>query len=113
MKVLDDIADPVVRLDGQARYVSMNRAAEESFRRLGHDPVSMIGRSVWELFPDVKGTIVENELRRALEDDAPIHYEFFFPADRHWYETDGFPASPGVLLIFRDITARKTETGSG
>jgi PAS domain S-box-containing protein len=107
MRVLDDIADPVVRLDGQAKYVSMNRSAEEAFRRLGRDPVGMIGKSLWEVFPAVKGSIVEHELRRALEDEAPIHFEFLYPADQHWYEADGFPASPGVVLIFRDITSRK------
>ena len=113
MRVLEDASDAAVRLDDEANYVSMNRSAEETFRRLGRDPVTMIGRSVWEVFPDVRGTIVEHKLRLALEDETPIHYEYFYPADQRWYETDGFPASPGVVLIFRDITARKSETADG
>jgi PAS domain S-box-containing protein len=107
MKVLEGITDAVVRLDGHAKYVSMNRAAEDTFRRLGRDPGQMVGKSVWDVFPDVRGTIVESELRRALEDESPIHYEFFYPHDQRWYEVDGFPSSPGVLLLFRDITERK------
>lgn len=107
MRILEGIADSVVRLDGNAKYVSMNRSAEDAFRNLGHDPSDMIGKSVWEVFPDVRGTIVESELRRAFDDETPIHYEFFYPRNQRWYQTDGFPASPGVVLIFRDITSRK------
>jgi PAS domain S-box-containing protein len=108
MTMLEHVSDAVVRLDASGRYVSMNHAAEDIFRRLGRDPIMMIGESVWNIFPDVKGTIVELELRRALEDDTQVKYEFFYPADNRWYETQAFPSSPGVILITRDITERKT-----
>jgi PAS domain S-box-containing protein len=108
MTILDGITDCVVKLDGQARYTAMNEAAAETFRRLERDPQNMIGKSVWEVFPEVKGTIVERQLRLALEDDVSIKYEFFYPQDQRWYETQGYPSSPGVILVFRDITDRKT-----
>ena len=65
MAILDGIEDAVVKLDGQSKYVAMNKAAADTFRRLGQDPQTMIGKSVWEVFPEVKGTIVEWELRGA------------------------------------------------
>ncbi len=108
MTILDGITDCVVKLDGQAKYTAMNDAAAETFRRLERDPQNMIGKSVWEVFPEVKGTIVERQLRQALEDDVSIKYEFFYPGDQRWYETQGYPSSPGVILVFRDITDRKT-----
>ena len=37
-------------------------------------------------------------------------YEFYYPKDQHWYETKGYPASPGAILVFRDITAIKTSS---
>jgi hypothetical protein len=54
MSMLDSIEDAVVKLDGDGKYVAMNRAAADVFRRLGKDPQGMIGKSVWELFPDVR-----------------------------------------------------------
>src|SRR5690349_935437 len=57
MKVLGSIADAVVRLDGHGKYVSMNQAAEDGLIRLGHDPIAMIGRSAWKLFPEIMGTM--------------------------------------------------------
>jgi PAS domain-containing protein len=108
MAVLEGVTDGVVRLDRAANYMSINGAAAEIFTRLGRDPDAMIGESVWTVFPDLKGTIVERELRRLLEDDIPIQCEFHYPADKDRYEMQGFPCSPGAILIFRDITHRKT-----
>jgi len=112
MAILDSIDDAVVKLDGQANFAAMNQAAANIYQKLGFEPQQMKGKSVWELFPDLKGTLVERELRQVIEDHTQISYEFFYPKDQHWYETKGYPASPGAILVFRDITARKTAAHS-
>ena len=112
MVILDGIDDAVVKLDGQANFAAMNKAAAEIYQRLGLDPTTMKGQSVWEVFPELKGTVVEKELRAVLEDHVQVSYEFFYPKDQRWYETKGYPASPGAILVFRDITARKNASPS-
>jgi PAS domain S-box-containing protein len=107
MTALDDISDAVVRLDGQGKCITMNQAAEHIFRRLGRDPKQTMGQSVWVLFPGLKGTAADQHLRRALDDQRPIQYELYSPPDQRWYDIHGFPSSPGVVLIFRDITEIK------
>lgn len=107
MKLLGSVSDPVMRLDGKGKYMSMNAAAEQTFIRLGHDPITFIGRTVWDVFPELKGTTTHHDLRRALEDDVPISYEFYHAAEQRWYEVRGFPCAPGALLVFKDITERK------
>ena len=111
MAILDGIDDAVVKLDGQANFAAMNQAAAVIYQRLGLDPPNMKGKSVWELFPELKSTLVEKELRQVLEDHVQVSYEFYYPKDQHWYETKGYPASPGAILVFRDITAKKTPSG--
>ena len=108
MTTLHGISDAVVRLDGNGKCMTMNEAAKRIFNRLGRDPGKTIGQSVWELFPGLKGTDAEQQLRHALDDQRPIQHEVYSPADQRWYEVHGFPSSPGVVLIFRDITERKT-----
>jgi PAS domain S-box-containing protein len=112
MVILNGIDDAVVKLDGQAKFAAMNQAAVNIYQRLGLDPQSMKRRSVWEVFPDLKGTIIERELRQVLDDHVQVTYEFYYPKDQHWYETKGYPASPGAILVFRDITARKSSSPS-
>jgi PAS domain S-box-containing protein len=107
MAILDGVDDAVVKLDGQAHFAAMNQAAATIYQRLGLDPENMKGKSVWELFPDLKGTLVERELRRVIQDHVQISFEFYYPKDQRWYETKGYPASPGAILVFRDITAKK------
>jgi PAS domain S-box-containing protein len=108
MAILDGIDDAVVKLDGGANFAAMNQAAAEIYQRLGFDPQRMKGKSVWELFPELKGTVVERELRQVIEDHTQVSYEFFYPKDQHWYETKGYPVSPGAILVFRDITHKKS-----
>jgi len=112
MAILDGIDDAVVKLDGQAHFAAMNQVAAEVYRRLGFDPQKMLGRSAWELFPELKGTFVERELRQVIEDHVQVAYEFYYPKDQHWYQTKGYPASPGAILVFRDITISKTASQS-
>ena len=107
MRLLRSVSDPVVRLDVQGKYMSMNSAAERIFIRLGHDPITVIGRAVWDVFSELKGTPTQNDLRRALQDDVPISYEFYYAAEQRWYEVRTFPSSPGAVLVFRDITEHK------
>ena len=78
MAILDSIDDAVVKLDGQANFAAMNQAAANIYQRLGFEPQQMKGKSVWELFPDLKGTLVERELRQVIEDHTQISYEFFY-----------------------------------
>jgi PAS domain S-box-containing protein len=110
MAILDGVDDAVVKLDGQAHFAAMNQAAVTIYQRFGLDPENMKGKSVWELFPDLKGTLVERELRQVIQDHVQISFEFYYPKDQRWYETKGYPASPGAILVFRDITARKIAT---
>ena len=112
MAILDSIDDAVVKLDGQANFAAMNQAAANIYQKLGFEPHQMKGKSIWELFPDLKGTLVERELRQVIEDHTQISYEFFYPKDQRWYETKGYPASPGAILVFRDITVRKAASPS-
>jgi PAS domain S-box-containing protein len=110
MAILDGIDDAVVKLDGQGNFAAMNKAAASIYERIGLTFETMKGKSFWEMFPEVKGTVAERELRSVIEDHMQVNFEFFYPKDQHWYETKGYPASPGAILVFRDITAKKTST---
>ena len=110
MAILDSIDDAVIKLDGQAQFVALNQAAITIYQRLGLDPPQMKGKSVWELFPDLKGTPVERELHSVIEEHMQTNFEFYYPNDQHWYEIKGYSVPPGAVLVFRDITDKKSTT---
>jgi len=108
MAILDGIDDAVVKIDCQAHFIAMNQAAITIYQRLGLDPQQMKGKAVWEVFPDLKGTVVERELRSVIDEHMQINFEFYYPKDQHWYETKGYSVPPGAVLVFRDITHKKS-----
>ena len=112
MVILDGIDDAVVKLDEQANFAAMNQAAADIYQRVGLSFQTMKGKSIWEIFPDLKGTTVERELRSVIEDHMQASFEFYSPKDLRWYEIRGYPASPGAILVFHDITHKKSPPAS-
>jgi PAS domain-containing protein len=92
MVVLDGIDDAVVKLDGKARFVGMNLAAATIYQRIGLSFLKHLkGNSFWEVWPQLKGTFVEKELSRVIDDHVQVSFEFHNPRDQRWYETKGTP----------------------
>ena len=110
MTILQGTADGVVKLDRDGHYLAINAAAKEILRRLGRDPNTLIGKSVWEVFPEMKGKTGDLEISRAMKEQVPISYETYYTPDKRWFETHGYPSRNDIVLIFRDITARKMKT---
>jgi len=113
MAILDGIDDAVVKLDGQARFAAMNKSAAQLYERLGLDFFrNLKGNSLWEVWPELRGSVVEQEIRHVIEGHVQVSFDFFNPKDQCWYEAKGYPASPGAILVFKDITERKTASPS-
>lgn len=98
----------MVSLDRDVKFLSINKAGAEIIRQLGRNPDDLIGVSVWDAFPEVKGTIVEREIKRALENGVQIEYEFLYPPNQHLYQVQVCPSPEGVILVFRDLASWKT-----
>jgi PAS domain S-box-containing protein len=103
--ILDSITDGFVALDREWRFTHVNAQAE---RINGIRREDQIGRSQWELFPATRGTILESELRRAVAEQVPVQFEFYYEPWDAWFQNKAYPTKDGGLSIFyHDITARK------
>ena len=61
--ILESISDGFVTLDGEWRYIYVNAEAE---RLNGLSRIEHLGKAIWELFPDMAGTVLEERLRGAV-----------------------------------------------
>ena len=59
--MLDSMTDRFFALDRDWRYTYFNKPAEEQLQVLGKNPASLIGKTLWEEFPNPP---VEDVLRR-------------------------------------------------
>ncbi|MFB2917389.1 ATP-binding protein [Aerosakkonema funiforme] len=102
--VLANINDLFYTLDRQWRYTYVNDRVLET---VGLRREDLLGRSIWEIFPDLSGSRFETEVHRAVAQQTDVRFEFFYPSWHRWFESHIYPSSEGIALFVTDITARK------
>jgi len=102
--VLDHMSEGFVVLDREARYLSVNERACELLRTRRED---LIGRTVWDCFPDSADAAVREASTRSIEDNQVRHLEILHEPWNVWFEVDIYPTHEGLTYFLRDITQRK------
>ncbi|HEU0054935.1 MAG TPA: PAS domain S-box protein [Longimicrobium sp.] len=103
-RLLENVGDAFVAVDHDWRYQFVNRRAEET---LGRPRAELLGRSLWEIFPDAAGGPAEAELRRALEEGVPHVFEFYSTVLEREIAVRAFPGEDGLSIFYHDVTARR------
>lgn len=102
---LESITDGFVAFDRQWRYTYVNKAATRYLRRSREE---LLGQVLWDVFPDTEDTKFHQAFHRAVDEQAVVHVEDFYPEPLNlWYECHCYPSAEGMSLFFRDITERK------
>ncbi|HEX5753827.1 MAG TPA: PAS domain-containing protein [Archangium sp.] len=102
--LLENISESFEAFDRDWRFIYVNREAE---RLLGRPREELLGRSHWEVYPDLVGTPVEHHFRRAAAERIPLSFEnHYAPWDR-WFEIHVYPTDEGIAVLFQDVTGRK------
>lgn len=100
--VLSSITDGFTALDVNWRYVYVNDAAQQ---HLGHARADLIGRVLWEVFPDTEDSPVGDVYRRAMQERQPVVADVpSVVQPGRWVHLRCYPTTDGVSAFFRDIT---------
>jgi signal transduction histidine kinase/PAS domain-containing protein len=107
--ILSSISDPFVVQDADWRFRYINEAASRVFQGTGHgDAKNLIGKRLWDVYPDIVGTVFETEMRRAATDRVPSTFEGFYPHTGQWAMMFSYPLPDGGLATqWKNITAVK------
>ena len=110
--ILGSIGDPFVVQDEEWRFRFVNEAAAAVFARSGvahaDAPDAMLGRVVWEAYPELVGTAYEGEMRRARDEGVPVTFTEFHAQSGTWSEMRCYPMpGRGLATLWRDVTAAK------
>jgi len=102
-QVLEATSDAVISLDRDANFTYLNRRARKLLAFKGE----LIGKNLWEEFPDAARQ-GKYHFNRALNEGRPGDYEDFYPEPLNaWLSIQTRPAQDGVVVFWRDITARR------
>jgi PAS domain S-box-containing protein len=102
--LLESITDAFYALDPQLRFTYLNQRALDYF---GMTRESLLGRSLGDAFPAIRGTSMEAQLQRALREQCSTALELVWPVLERWVELHIYPTGQGLAVYFRDISARK------
>jgi PAS domain S-box-containing protein len=102
--LLHSIDEGFVVFDAAWRYRYVNDRAAELLRQ---SAPAMVGRPIWDLFPDIVGTEIETDLRRASLGGEPTSFETFHRPSGRWFRTRVFPTREGFAALLEDVTDRK------
>ncbi len=99
--VLESIAEGFVAVDAQWRFTYVNGAAEAIYGRSRED---LVGRDLWECFPEVAASAFDGPFRRAMRERVPVVVEGPYDPLAGWFEVSVYPvAGGGLSFSFRDI----------
>lgn len=104
--VLASISDAFSALDRQWRYTHVNdRVAELA----GWPKEKMIGRVIWEIFPEAVGTEFYERCQHVMHTGEPSSAEFFYAPWNRWLDTRMYPTKDGMIIFRADVTERKKQ----
>ncbi len=102
---LESITDALVTVDSEWRYTYMNTQAERLLERRREE---LLGRNIWDVFPQGIGTAYETCYKQAMSERRTIEFEAFYIPMGRWIENRVYPAPDGgVTIYFRDVTDRR------
>ena len=73
---------------------------------------SLAGNSLWQACPDLQGTELETQYRRAMAQQHSSSFEMLYPPLGRWLEVRIFPSSDGLTTYIQDISQRKAAEDS-
>ena len=102
--ILSSINDAFYVLDLDWRYTFVNDRLCEI---IAMEREQILGHRIWDLFPDTVNTDMYVHFHRALNEQTPIHAEYFYATWNRWYDHRIYPSSDGLTILGTDITDLK------
>ena len=103
--ILSSIADPFILLDADWFITLVN---EPALPILQTTRERLLGRTLWDAFPGLEGSIFEPHYRDAIRSGLSSSVENYFAPLDAWFDVRIYPWPGGLMVHFRDVTARKT-----
>lgn len=101
---LEQVKHAYYILDHEFVFAFINAEAQ---RVLNMDRSSLLGRGLWDVFPDVVNTKLEDEFRRVAAERVPSSFEYYYSTWDRWYHLQADPIDAGLIVGFREITHEK------
>ncbi|MCH8557693.1 MAG: PAS domain S-box protein [Balneolia bacterium] len=104
--LLESIGESFFSIDRNWTVLYWNKRAEEL---MGISRDEILGKNIWEIYPDAKAMKYYKEYVQAFETGEPAEFtEQFNTGERNaWLQVNAYPADGNMSIFIRDITEKK------
>ncbi|MEH1848552.1 MAG: GAF domain-containing protein [Nostoc sp.] len=102
--LLESITDGFFALDKKWQFTYINGQAKRLLQKTQNQ---LLGKNIWEVFPEIIGTTFYREYHRAILEQVSVEFEEFYPPLNCWFQVHAYPAKDGLSIYFQDITERR------
>ncbi|EMA08932.1 PAS domain S-box protein [Haloarcula marismortui] len=88
--------------DWQFTYINQQTAA-----LVDRDPATLLGESLWEVFPDSADSAAFDACHNAVETQEPCHFEMVFGPRDTRFVVHAYPSNDGLTVCLRELTAER------
>jgi PAS domain S-box-containing protein len=104
ISILETINDAFFHLNNDWVLTYLNKQSEKI---LGRKRDTLIGKNLWDEYPDAIETDFYRQYHKAMETQESLTFEEFYIPLNMWLEVTVYPSLTGLSVYFRDITLRK------
>ncbi len=102
--ILEGVTDPLFVLDSKWIITNANRDTEKLFLK---KRTALIGKNIWEVFPEEEATKYYQFFRKAKKNANTIEFEEYYQPTGQWYDISLYPSMDGMAVCFRNVTERR------
>ncbi|MHC5595082.1 MAG: GAF domain-containing protein [Nostoc sp.] len=102
--LLESITDGFFALDKEWQFTYINSQAERLLQTTQNE---LLGKNIWEVFPEIIGTTFHRDYHRAILEQVSVEFEEFYPLLNCWLQVHAYPTKDGLCVYFQDITERR------
>lgn len=103
-KILESIGDAFFAVNKDWIVTYWNKEAEYI---LGLGRVQIIGKNLWECYPDAVNSDFYRQYHFAVKTQKNVSFEEQYLTLGKWFEVSAYPSPDGLSVYFKDITLRK------
>jgi signal transduction histidine kinase len=104
LETLESMSDAFYTLDHDWRFTYLNPQSEPILLRKREE---LLGRSVWDEFPEAVAASFYTEYHRAVRDHVAVEFEVDYPPLGGWFNVRAHPTSSGLSVYYQDVTSRR------
>ena len=101
---LEEIEEAFFALDWQYHHVYVNDMALRFTQKSREE---LLGRAPWDSLPQLRGSLLMERYREAMELGKPSVFEHRSVVSGQWLEVRVYPTSTGISAYYREIEERK------